>query len=70
MTRAVQKLQAAATTIDTLGPLLRAARESVGLTQRQLAERIGAPQSTVGRWETGVIAIKPNRLPDLFRALH
>jgi DNA-binding transcriptional regulator YiaG len=28
-------------------------RERLGYTQRQLAERIGATQVTVSRWETG-----------------
>ncbi|NME81504.1 helix-turn-helix transcriptional regulator [Rhodococcus sp. 105337] len=32
---------------------MRTARESSGLTQHQLAARIGSTQSTVARWETG-----------------
>jgi DNA-binding transcriptional regulator YiaG len=28
-------------------------REALGLTQRQLAEQLGAQQATVARWETG-----------------
>lgn len=29
------------------------ARRRAGLSQRQLAQRLGRPQSTIGRWETG-----------------
>lgn len=32
---------------------IRRARETCGLTQRQLAERLGSTQSVVARWETG-----------------
>ncbi len=30
-----------------------AGRRRAGLSQRQLAERLGRPQSTIARWETG-----------------
>jgi transcriptional regulator with XRE-family HTH domain len=33
--------------------LVRRIRETSGLTQRQLAERMGSTQSVVARWETG-----------------
>jgi transcriptional regulator with XRE-family HTH domain len=33
--------------------MVRGARESCGLTQRELAVRMGSTQSTVARWETG-----------------
>ena len=32
---------------------MRRIRETSGLTQRQLAERMGSTQSVVARWETG-----------------
>lgn len=32
---------------------LKTARVAAGLTQQALADRLGVPQSTVGRWETG-----------------
>lgn len=36
--------------------LILEARRRAGLTQAALADRLGVPQSTVGRWETGRIA--------------
>ena len=35
------------------GQIVRELRTSAGLTQRQLAERLGKPQSMVARWERG-----------------
>ena len=29
-------------------------REALGLTQQELADKIGAHQTTVARWETGI----------------
>jgi transcriptional regulator with XRE-family HTH domain len=39
----------------TLGANLRAAREAVHMTQRQVGEAVGATGSDVSRWETGRI---------------
>jgi len=36
-----------------IADMVRGARESCGLTQRELAVRMGSTQSTVARWETG-----------------
>jgi transcriptional regulator with XRE-family HTH domain len=36
-----------------IADMVRAARESRGLTQHELALRMGSTQSTVARWETG-----------------
>jgi len=36
-----------------IGYLILKARASAGLTQRELAERIGSSQPTVARWESG-----------------
>ena len=49
------------------GVFLRKARVRAGLSQRSLATKAGAPQSTVGRIETGVI--EP-RIDTLLRLLH
>jgi transcriptional regulator with XRE-family HTH domain len=38
---------------NRIGANLRAARKSAGLTQRQLAERIGTDSFQVSRWERG-----------------
>jgi len=37
-----------------VGARLRTARRSAGLTQRQLAEKLGVESITVSRWERGV----------------
>lgn len=36
-----------------LGDRIRTAREAAGLSQAQLAERIGTTQRTIGNWERG-----------------
>jgi transcriptional regulator with XRE-family HTH domain len=36
------------------GPVLRAARERAGATQREIAERAGASDATVSRLENGI----------------
>jgi transcriptional regulator with XRE-family HTH domain len=36
-----------------IADMVRTARESRGLTQHELAVRMGSTQSTVARWETG-----------------
>ena len=49
-------------------PMLRYARRLAGLTQRQLAERAGVPQATVGRIEAGQITPRVDTLERLVRA--
>ncbi len=34
-------------------PLVREARRSLGLTQQELADRLGVHQEVITRWETG-----------------
>lgn len=41
---------------------LRAYRESVGLTQAELADILGVERTTVARWETGVRRVDPELL--------
>ncbi len=48
--------------------MLRYARRLAGLTQRQLAERAGVPQATVGRIEAGQITPRVDTLEKLLRA--
>lgn len=39
--------------LDYAGPVLRAAREDTGATQREIADRAGSSTATVSRLETG-----------------
>jgi len=48
--------------------MLRYARRRAGLTQRQLAERVGVPQATVGRIEAGLMTPRVDTLDRLLRA--
>jgi tetratricopeptide (TPR) repeat protein/transcriptional regulator with XRE-family HTH domain len=50
------------------GPLARR-RKAVGLTQEQLAERLGVERTTVVRWERGETQPRPGLRPRLARAL-
>lgn len=50
------------------GPALRSAREKVGLSQRELARKVGVPQSTVGRIEAGLVDPQVGTLSRLMRA--
>ena len=43
--------------------LLRRAREASGLTQRELGERVGLPQSAISGIETGDVELDPALLP-------
>jgi transcriptional regulator with XRE-family HTH domain len=47
---------------------LRWARLTAGLSQRELAEKAGIPQSTIGRIETGKIDPRTSTLSRLIRA--
>ena len=48
--------------------MLRWARRRAGLTQRQLAEKTGVPQSTIGRIEAGATDPRLSTLRRLLRA--
>jgi len=50
------------------GTILRQARRRADLTQRDLAERAGLPQSTIGRIEAGAIDPRATTLRRLLRA--
>jgi transcriptional regulator with XRE-family HTH domain len=45
------------------GPVLRAARERAGVTQRQIAERAGSSTATISRLENG-LALPSDKLGD------
>ena len=48
--------------------ILRDARRLGGYTQRELAERAGVPQATVGRIEAGSVSPRVDTLEKLLRA--
>jgi transcriptional regulator with XRE-family HTH domain len=50
------------------GAVVRAARTQAGLTQRELAERVGTTQSAVARWEAGSESTRLDTLAALLRA--
>lgn len=50
------------------GELIRAARTEAGLTQRQLAERVGTTQSAVARWEAGGDIPRLDKFDQILRA--
>ena len=47
---------------------MRAARLDAGLTQQQLAERVGTTQSAIARWESGADTPRLDSLAGLLRA--
>lgn len=55
----------------TVGDKLHAVRESLvpKVSQRELARRLGAPQSTVSRWESNEIMVPSNSLVLIAQAL-
>lgn len=53
----------------TLSELLRQRREAAGLSQVELAHRLGIKQQQVSKWESGTATPGTRRLPDLARAL-
>ena len=56
---------------DCLADAIRLRRDELGLTQRQVAERIGCNERTVARWESrnDVDAKAFSRLPEIAEAL-
>jgi phage repressor protein C with HTH and peptisase S24 domain len=50
------------------GKAIQAARKRAGLTQTDLAERVGVQQGTVARWESGEIAAPMSRLRKIAEA--
>ena len=53
----------------TTGELIRQARISAGLTQRELGERAGIAEPTIGRYELGKLNPKPATLKKIAAAL-
>ena len=48
---------------------MREMRKRVGITQTELARRMGVRQNTVGQWERGTRQPRAEMLPDLADAL-
>ena len=48
---------------------LKQARHKIGISQKELAGRIGVAQGTIGNWETGTREPKLSQLEDIARAL-
>ena len=44
-------------------------RKSVGLTQEQLADKLGVERTTVAKWETGEASPRADKLPKLAEVL-
>ena len=55
MIRAEQKVKRAASMIDLeqIGQLIKQGRREKGLTQQQLADRLGVTNKAVSKWELG-----------------
>lgn len=50
------------------GELIREARKRAGLSQRELAERLGTTQAVIARWELGRTSPPFDRVVDAIRA--
>ena len=55
--------------MESLGDLVRAARERLGMDQAELGRRLKVGQQTVSRWERGTSRPRLAMLPDLAEAL-
>jgi transcriptional regulator with XRE-family HTH domain len=55
--------------IRTVADRIRSARQSSGLTQRELAERVGIPQGHISRIENAAVDVQVSTLIQIARAL-
>lgn len=53
-----------------LGSRIAAARQAAGLTQQELADKIGATQRVVAYWEREAVSLRADQLDALAGALH
>ena len=49
---------------------ITARREEAGMTQAQLAERLGVPQSTISRWESGKVRPRTDMMARIKTAIN
>ena len=54
---------------ERLAARLKEYRRLIGLSQQELADRIGKPQTTISAWERGVAMPDANQLPQIADAL-
>lgn len=52
-----------------LGERIRAARKNAGMTQRQLAEKVGVSNTSISNWEKGISNPDPDTIQNLCWAL-
>jgi transcriptional regulator with XRE-family HTH domain len=52
------------------GKRVATARESAGLTQTQLGEKLGLSQRAIAHWERGTTALRPDQLEALAKAIN
>lgn len=55
--------------IDEIAASIRAARQAKALTQKQLGQRVGLPQSHISKIEKGVVDLQLSSLVEIARAL-
>lgn len=55
--------------IDDIAASLKAARKAKGLTQRELGQRVGLPQSHISKIESGAVDLQLSSLAEIARAL-
>lgn len=53
-----------------LGQRIASLRDQAGLSQRQLADKVGTDQQTIAYWERRAIALRPEQLAALAEALN
>ncbi len=56
-------------TKEEIGKIIRESRLAAGMTQLQVAEKLGRPQQTIANWENGHAQPDANTLFELFRVL-
>jgi len=66
---AMQTGRPAKTKRSPLGERIAALRERAGLSQDQLAQKVGSNQKTVAYWERRAVALKPAQLEAIAAAL-
>jgi transcriptional regulator with XRE-family HTH domain len=55
---------------SAFGARLHAAREAAGLTQAQVAEKLGMTQTAYALWERREVALRPEQIEEVAKVLH